>query len=140
MIQALKNKTFCIKSPPTVMEIIDGEAIMINGEKGTYYNLSPNATLILESILSGYSLEEISSFNHFESDVLHHIEKIIYRLIDEDILAETNIKGKKIALSKFVLQNVEEEITLTVYDDMQDMLILDPIHEADEVVGWPKKK
>jgi hypothetical protein len=140
MTRELKNKYFSIKSPPTVMEIIDDEAIMINGEKGTYYNLSPHATLILESILNGYNLEEISSFNNFDSDANQHIDKMIYKLVAEDILEETNQKQNRPELKEFNYKNFEKEVILTIYDDMQDMLILDPIHEADEVVGWPKKK
>lgn len=136
----LKSKYFCIKSPPTVIEIIDGEAIMINGEKGTYYNLSPYATLILESILNGYNLEEISFLNNFRSDENKHVEKIINKLITEDIITETNQKKDRIELKKLVCKNLLEEVVLSIYDDMEDMLILDPIHEVDEVVGWPKKK
>ena len=33
----------------------------------------------------------------------------------------------------------EKEISITVYTDMSDILLLDPIHEADEVLGWPNK-
>jgi hypothetical protein len=140
MIDTLGNKYFKIKSPPTVMEIIDGEAIMINAEKGTYYNLSPQATLILESLLNTNNLDEISSFNNLESDVIHCIERMINTLITEDILISIEKKESNTEPSKLTIKNFEKDIVLTVYDDMQDMLLLDPIHEADEVVGWPTKK
>jgi hypothetical protein len=29
---------------------------------------------------------------------------------------------------------------LEVYTDMQDLLLLDPIHEVDEEAGWPSPK
>jgi len=29
---------------------------------------------------------------------------------------------------------------LEVYTDMQDLLLLDPIHDVDETVGWPSPK
>ena len=88
MTRELKTKYFSIKSPPTVMEIIDDEAIMINGEKGTYYNLSPHATLILNSILNGYSLEEISSFNNLKSST-----KIILFFFSPDSNSSINLSN-----------------------------------------------
>jgi len=61
-------------------------------------------------------------------------------LIAQDILIAIEKKGNSTEPSKLTIKNFEKDIVLTVYDDMQDMLVLDPIHEADEVVGWPVKK
>lgn len=140
MTDKLNKKYFQLKSPPTIMEIIDGEAILINGEKGTYYNLSPQATLILESILDGCNLEELFTFNNFESKVCQHINAIINKLISEDILIEIGNTNKNASPIKINIKNCEEDIIFTIYEDMQDMLALDPIHEVDEVIGWPTKK
>ena len=140
MAHEFKMKFFCIKSPPTVMELIDGEAIIINGEKGSYYNLSTHASLVLESLLDGHNLEEIFSFNDFDLDTCQHIEKMVEMLITEDILAEISDTESKSSLKEIILNDFEKEIVLTVYNDMQDMLALDPIHEVDEIVGWPNKK
>lgn len=140
MTDKLNKKYFQLKSPPTIMEIIDGEAILINGEKGTYYNLSPQATLILESILDGCNLEELFTFNNLESKVCQHINAIINKLISEDILIEIGNTNKNASPIKINIKNCEEDIIFTIYEDMQDMLALDPIHEVDEVIGWPTKK
>jgi hypothetical protein len=140
MSDEIKNKFFCIKSPQTVMEIIDGEAIMINGVKGTYYNLTPQATLVLESLISGNSIEEISSFNHLDPEIKQLIEKMIHQLIVEDVLVETKTKNNTEPPKILTLKNFKKDIALTIYDDMQDMLALDPIHEVDEEIGWPVKK
>ncbi len=140
MTNEIKTKNFRLKTPPTIMEVIDGEAIMINGEKGTYYNLSSQATLIFQCILDGYSLEEISSLNDLEPDVGKHIETMIDKLINEDVLEETNKVNHRASPSQLMIGNFQKDIVLTIYDDMQDMLALDPIHEADDVVGWPEKK
>ncbi len=141
MADKLNKKYFQLKSPPTIMEIIDGEAILINGEKGTYYNLSPQATLIFEAILNGYSLEELFTLNNLESKVCDHIYAIIDKLISEDILIEIeSIKRKKVSPIELNIKNYNKDIVFTIYEDMQDMLALDPIHEVDEVIGWPSKK
>jgi hypothetical protein len=140
MTNEFKTKIFNIKSPPTVMEIIDSEAVIINGEKGYYYNLSKQASLILQSLLDGHNLGEIFSFNNFDIDTCKHIEKMVDMLIAEDILTEITDIENKSSLKKIKINDFQKEIVLTVYDDMKDMLALDPIHEADEIVGWPNKK
>ena len=140
MTNKIKTKNFRLKTPPTIMEVIDGEAIMINGEKGTYYNLSSQATLIFQFILDGYSLEEICFLNDLEPDTGKHIETMIDKLINEDVLEETEKVNDRASPSKLMIGNFQKDIVLTIYDDMQDMLALDPIHEADDVVGWPEKK
>lgn len=141
MADKLNKKYFQLKSPPTIMEIIDGEAILINGEKGTYYNLSPQATLIFEAILNGCSLEELFTLNNLESKVCDHVYAIIDKLISEDILIEIeSTKRKKASPIELNIKNYNKDIVFTIYEDMQDMLALDPIHEVDEVIGWPSKK
>ena len=32
------------------------------------------------------------------------------------------------------------EIVFEVYEDMQDLILSDPIHDVDETVGWPGLK
>ena len=140
MTNELKTKNFRLKTPPTIMEVIDGEAIMINGEKGTYYNLSSQATLIFQSILDGCNLEEICFLNNLEPETGQHIETIIDKLINEDVLEEIDKVNNTTSPNTLMINNFQKDIVLTIYDDMQDMLALDPIHEADEMVGWPEKK
>ncbi len=122
------------------MEIIDGEAVIINGEKGYYYSLSIQASQILQYLLDGYNLNEIFSFNNFNQDTCKHIEKMVSTLVAEDILTEIAPIENNSSLKKITINNFEKEVVLTVYDDMKDMLALDPIHEVDEIVGWPNKK
>jgi hypothetical protein len=140
MSDEVNDKYYCIKSTQTVMEIIDGEAIMINGAKGTYYNLSPQATLILESLINGNTLKEISTFNKLDIEIDEFVEKMIRQLIKEDILIETGKKNTSMLPKKLMIKNFKKDIVLSIYSDMQDMLKLDPIHETDEIIGWPVKK
>lgn len=144
-------KSFKI-NPNIVYDTIDGEVILLDIEKGNYYQLKNEAVKVwgeIESkkisttIIVAGSLAKNSEYS--PSEILESISPFINKLKAEDILLEVNnpkgknnhvllpkTKGKK-ALKKFPTP------VLLKYTDMQSILLLDPIHDTDEK-GWPNKK
>lgn len=134
------NKQYELNAPVCVMEVIDGETVIINSEKGYYYNLLNQSTLILESMLEGYSPKEISVENDFDSKSIQALNAFIAQCLEHDIIIERAHKIKyKMPINHIEIKVPEKEIFIDVYTDMSDILLLDPIHEADEVLGWPNK-
>ena len=133
-LQWIFNDALC------VIEILDREAIIINSEKGTYYNLPAQSTLIIESLLDGFTLEEILQFNQVNSSIENKIISLINKVVNEDILIEAKIQRNKPTPNKLSIIDETKDVHIEIYTDMKEMLELDPIHEVDETVGWPKKK
>ncbi len=137
-----------INAPQVVGEVIDGEAVIINLESGFYYSLDGVGGDIWARLERGLPLQgivdEISG--KYDADKTT-VEKAVNTLVDElvgeglvtlqsgDGAGQTPVEPAKpdapLALFK--------PPVLIKYKDMQDLLLLDPIHEVDEL-GWPNVK
>lgn len=129
-----------LNQPTCVLEIIDEEAIIIHSEKGSYYNLPPQSTLIIQTLFDGFTLEEIFTFNGFNHEIKQAIIELIKKMMDEGLLVQSSVAKEKTSPNKVMINDPKQDIYIEIYTDMKEMLELDPIHEADETVGWPRKK
>ena len=141
-----------INVPHIVHEIFDDqEAAIINLKSGNYYSLDPIGTYIWTQIepstTMGEIVEEIvSRYEGNLGEIINEIDKFVHQLCAEELIvaeqeaagdtSSRHVKigpdgnGSKIPFSPPVLER---------YNDMQELLLLDPIHEVDET-GWPHRK
>ena len=140
-----------INNPKVANQTIDGEVIIINLDTGTYYSLDKVGAFVWsliekESTLGAIFREVKTLYDGDSGEVESSLVRLIDDLRNEDLIAleetpqpDTNetasgpdgtIASEK---SKF------EAPTLQKYTDMQDLLLLDPIHEVDDA-GWPVSK
>jgi hypothetical protein len=136
-----------INTPHIVSEVFaDEEAAIINLKTGNYYSLNKTATEIWSLIEKESSLNQINSFfldnfNLEDTSQITEIEQFIENLVNEDlivaddepILAETNPvhAPDQTSTSKKDYQSP----VIECYADMQELLLLDPIHEVEET-NW----
>jgi hypothetical protein len=141
-----------INAPHIVHEIFeDKEAAIINLKSGNYYSLDPVGAVVWAQIGAGATFGEIidEMLARYDGDsalVRRSVEKFIDALATEELVAvvsdgkvETNgarvnaaehENGGKIPFTPPMLER---------YNDMQELLLLDPIHEVDDA-GWPNRK
>jgi hypothetical protein len=123
--------TYSIDTNKVVSEIFNDEAVIVNLASGAYYSFKGSAITIWQLLGAGYSDEEIiGQFKDAES-----INKFIAFLAQENLIstADTVVKETLTFDQQFTLPEYKK------YDDMKDLLLLDPIHEVDQT-GWPHKK
>ena len=134
-----------VNAPPVTDEVIDGEALIINFESGAYYCLAGTGLAVWEAIARGESVAEIvADFGRrYEGDAAE-IERAVTALVAE-LLAENLIVAEE-ALRPINGKAPETGArvpfvppVLSKYSDMEDFLLVDPIHETDES-GWPRRK
>lgn len=141
-----------VNSPMVTSQIIDGEAIMINLESGNYYNLNETGTYVWDSIEKGHSVRQIAAsiaqqYDGEQTQIEHAVAQLIAELKEEELIVIDEREAGMSSSSPFVAQPSPpdhikrkfEEPVLQKYTDMQDLLLLDPIHEVDEL-GWPRAK
>ena len=144
-------KLLKVNVPHVVHETIDGETILLDLRKGLYYSLNASGSALWEYIgLSGDSesaidlLTEDSKVDH--DNVAASVNQFLNELIEEDLL----VAGKETDLVSEVEMNSATESlksfavdflppAMSKYTDMQDLLLLDPIHDVEEE-GWPEPK
>ncbi len=136
--------TYKINESRAMSETLDDETIIINLENGNYYTMNKTGSIIWNKIHEKYSLRQIIEFftnNYSESN--DKIEKSVLGLIEflknENLILDSNesesVKPEydENSKKKFIKPSIER------YDDMQEMLLADPIHDVQEE-GWPMIK
>ena len=147
-----KITRFRINSPKVIHETIEGETVIVNLDSGNYYSLDRVGadvwTLIGESVPLHGIIEDIAYRYIGEQK---EIEKAVYEFVNElqrDALIVTDEPQRSGNEAKLGTQDVTKQIkerysfeapVLHKYTDMQDLLLLDPIHDVEEE-GWPSPK
>ena len=105
-----------------------GSAVVIWSLLENIFNISQ----LVSYIVGNYTIsEEIAKPIVFKFIETLKNEQLIVSLSEQDILPTILITGDKKAF---------EEPIIEIFRDLQELLLLDPIHEVDEVQGWPTAK
>ena len=141
---------FKVNSSDVVSETIDGETVIVSLARGTYYSLDQVGASVWNLIEAGATVEAIvdeilKKFDSDPSEMTSATKSLIAQLQAEQLIVVSNETAQP-----EVVPNTLEEVpvvkqkfvapVLQKYSDMQDLLMLDPIHEVDKIEGWPAKK
>jgi len=134
-------KTYELNTQKVVSETVDGESIIINLEKGNYYSLNQIGSEIWNFAITKNSNDFICEYvsKRYEIDLeicKKSVDAFLGSLVEEGLLIESS--EKSVATIPEWSGAKETYITPAFerYDDMQEMLLADPIHDVNES-GWP---
>lgn len=133
-------------NPNVIHEIIDGEAVLVNLESGSYYSIDKVGAVIWEYMENGLSISHIikgiaSRYEGNWNDIEQGVQQLFTQLQAEQLI----IPSEAPPTNEWVLpvngaangsKPLFEAPVLHKYTDMEDLLLLDPIHDVDES-GWP---
>ena len=140
-----------INTPTVVQDTIDGEVVIVNLKSGSYYSLDKVGAEIWSFLEHGEAIGQIvegiaQRYDGARTEIESAIHKLIKELQEENLLVpapQDNAAGPGdhtpgpsqpgAQRTPFVAP------TLQKYTDMQDLLLLDPIHDVDDK-GWPTIK
>jgi hypothetical protein len=143
---------FRINSPKVIHETIDGETVIVNLDSGNYYSIDDIGADIWDSIGKGLTVDHIITdiscrYTGEREEIDVTVRQFIDGLLQEALISplesgdtetgavnDTPVKNAPTdGLPQFKTPNLQK------YSDMQDLLLLDPIHEVDDT-GWPNVK
>ena len=138
---------YAVNGPSVVSETIDGEVIIMNLKSGNYYSSDKTGAVIWSWIEAGKSAGDItrlalSRYDAAADDLERALAAFFERLVAEALVRATPVASELTPASDAESVAIREPFVapqLCAYTDMQDLLLLDPIHDVDEV-GWPKPK
>jgi hypothetical protein len=137
---------FRIQTPQVISETIDGETIIINLESGHYFSLNHSGGQVWNDIQAGFSARQIEEmllrcYPQAGTTVSQAVSEFLKVLVEESLVvpAEAPSHPPLPSLATGESDRPFEKPALQKYEDMQDLLLLDPIHEVDEM-GWPIAK
>jgi hypothetical protein len=114
--------------PDVIDEVFDGEAVLINLRHGRYYALDDRATAVWRLVVEGAALDDVIRAREGE-DVL----PFLGRLVEEELVV---VDGGPLPDPGAV--NGHPVPAIEVFTDLEDLLLLDPIHDVDPRTGWPQ--
>jgi hypothetical protein len=138
-----------VNEPSVVHETIDGETILLDLNTGNYFSLEGPGAVIWEFIQQTGDWQTTVSIMEgenpaFAEDIRSAVTAFVESLVNEKLLVPagsypahgdiTELEMKlKAAVAGFMVPR------LIKYSDMQDLFLLDPIHDVGEM-GWPESK
>jgi len=137
------NSAFEINAPIVSGEIIDGEAIVLHLKRGHYFSMEGSAALIWGGIERRIAPAAIADalatrFGIGRDEALQAVEVLIGELGSHDLIRAAEEPGDAAGeLAGLVPSGIAYSAPrIEIFTDMEDLLLLDPIHEVDEA-GWP---
>jgi hypothetical protein len=148
-------RAFTINNPNVVHETIDGETILIHLGTGTYYSLDGVAAELWGLLLAGVSDGELGARLQARYDVEPGLAErsaaaFVRELLQEELVVElreglaaeatAELAPGEEPGEKPAAGGVFAPPVLHKYTDMQEFMLVDPIHDVDAEAGWPHVK
>jgi hypothetical protein len=136
--------TYVLNEAKIFSDIADGIAIIINSETGIYFGMNGFGTAVFENILNGSStediLEAVQKFPDAPEDLRARLEDFVAVMLEKELILEGQGSGAPVSLAPETAQSDVFVLEIKEYDDAQEMLLADPIHEVKIDKGWAPDK
>lgn len=142
---------FKINHPHVVAECFDAEVVAINLNTGSYYSMGKSGVTIWALVSTGARLHdimaEVNQRCSGEPPAMKQAAQKFMAELQQPQLIVVQANGNPPDFSAPSTSSTAplcekmsfDPPVLCEYSDMQDLLLLDPIHEVDSQ-GWPKKQ
>jgi hypothetical protein len=135
-----------VNSPSVVFERFEDETVLIHMDTGRYYSLDRIGSLVWELLVRPLEVSAVAemlsgAFAAEPGGVEPSVRELIRQLEAEQLLrprtdpAPATATDTPLALPQGAVFAPPQ---LTRYDDMAEILLLDPVHDVDER-GWPSR-
>lgn len=137
---------FISKYPNVVFEESDHEVVVVNLLTGVYYFLTGSAAFVWLALHAGKTIDavvgELTSDSNDSTVVTDDLNLFVVKLLELELL--TSYDGKRpfdqeTPRAPDYMRDGYAPPALESFADLQDILLLDPVHDVDES-GWPSFK
>lgn len=128
-----------IAAPHCVAQDFDGEIVVLNMANGTYYSVRDLGAVLWRDLAAGHAVEALANL---AATALGGPQPVL------GFAAKTQAEGLMRPAAGIAAQGTPQivealaaggssDLTFEVYEDMKNLILLDPVHEVDEARGWP---
>lgn len=135
------DRRFQIKPREVVHETIQGEVIIIQLARGNYFSLGGSGEVVWRLLGAGLGRNGLTTaiaaaYDADPAEVEGAIESLLATMVEEGLIEVTDEAAVESA--PFAIESGDgfAAPSLDKYSDMQDFLLIDPVHEVSDV-GWP---
>jgi hypothetical protein len=133
-----------VNSPQVISETVGGETIIVNLASGHYFSLQGTAVEVWDGVERGDSSQAIvhrleQRYEAADDEINASVGKLLDDFVAAELLVADGNEPESVDLAPS--QNGGERSpfvppTFSTFTDMQDIILLDPVHEVD-TQGWP---
>lgn len=133
-----------INNDKVYASLADGQYVILNIVSGSYYSLNVTSSAVLQDLLEGASdanVEAALAALYPAADVPASLKAFQDRLLSLEIVCQDGAATSGAAANSSALK-AEDALELVVdeFNDVADLLMMDPIHEVKNDSGWPNKQ
>ena len=136
--------TYRVNSPQVISETVGGETIIVNLASGHYFSLQGSAVDVWQGIERGESAATVvlqleQRYEAPDGEIGAAVQKLLDDFVEAELLvADTNgAAPAPVALTQETAARIPFVApSFSTFTDMQDIILLDPVHEVD-TRGWP---
>ena len=130
-----------VNSPSIISEVLDGEGVMINLDTGTYYSAGGTAGAVWTLLDAGADAAEIAAWLQqawgAQPGLAADVQAFIAQALEQKLIVPAPGRAAG-PLPSAAPRADYMKPALEVFQDMQDLLLADPIHDVG-AGGWPRR-
>jgi hypothetical protein len=135
--------TYTTVVPEIASEIFDGELVIANYGSGLYYSISNEGAWIWQGLAHGLTVAQVTAwlsdhFKHQAGDIGAQVEDFVQKLAAENLILASAATDNALRELPALAGEVFTPPTIDRFDDLQELLLLDPVHDVDQA-GWPQR-
>ncbi|MBE0610305.1 MAG: PqqD family protein [Dehalococcoidia bacterium] len=127
-----------LNAPDVVAESIDGEALIVNLRTGLYYSARGSGDLLWRMVLAGHTSAEAAAAIGPSDTPADTVATDVARFVEELVAEELVRPRAALEVQRLDTRPLDsfEAPVLERFADLQELLVLDPVHDVTEE-GWP---
>lgn len=135
--------SYCLNAPGVVCDVVDEEVVIVHLETGVYYSTDKAGFNAWQLIAAGHPVDAViagvtASYEGDADDIAKQVSDLVKVLSDEGLIVPRNDTSPAAEVAAPNTKSPFEGIELHKFRDMEDLLLLDPVHEVSDE-GWPHK-
>lgn len=133
------DNQYRLNAPSCIGEAIEDDLIVINLGTGRYYNIRNEGVAIWQALTQGVTSSALIAANDWTDQQIHLFKEYVRFLVEEQLLVALPAMIEAPPTPCIELHHADKPFQVDVFTDMEEMLLLDPIHDASADAGWPQK-
>lgn len=137
------NRYYGADRRSVVSETIEDETVIVDLRRGAYFSIAGIGAAIWNALEGGVSVDSLiaqiaEAFPDLAGQMPNIVNDFVAELVSQNLMAPTG-PSAELAAPAIKFGNSFAVPELRCYEDMEDLLLLDPIHDVEEA-GWPVRK
>lgn len=136
----MTSDSFCVDNANISWERVSGEVIAIQLNTGKYYSFINVAADIWSLADRGVDFQNVLDSlrkYYLSSEIVEsEVQEFISKCFVERLLIPCELENRSFDLPDDISRGSWTTPQLTEYSDLQDLILVDPIHDVDDL-GWP---